>query len=319
MKAVLAKTYRKPEELEISEIPVPSPKENEVIVEVKATTINDWDWALVRGKPMVYRLLYGLFKPKNPIPGIELSGIVESVGSDVTSFKKGDAVFGDTSQYGWGTFAEYACVNEKSLLIKPEAISFEDAAALPHASLLSWQSLVNIGEISDGMHILINGAGGGMGTYGLQIAKSFNCHVTGVDNGAKMEMMKTIGFDDVIDFQNEDFTQNGVMYDLIIDAKTTRSPRELVKSLKPGGKYITVGGSPFRLISLLFSKIIYRNKINILGLKPNQGLAEVVKYVLEGKLKPVIDGPYKIDQAPELIRFFGAGKHQGKIVIGHLS
>ncbi|KPM47997.1 NAD(P)-dependent alcohol dehydrogenase [Jiulongibacter sediminis] len=315
MKAVLAKTYRKPEELEISEIPVPSPKENEVIVKVKATTINDWDWALVRGKPMVYRLLYGLFKPKKPIPGMELSGIVRSVGSEVTSFKEGDEVFGDTSQYGWGTFAEYACVNEKSLLLKPEKMSFEDAAAMPHASLLAWQSLVDIGKVSEGMKILVNGAGGGMGTFGLQIAKTFNCQVTGVDSGAKLEMMKALGFDEVIDYQKEDFTQKGVLYDLIIDAKTTRSPSSYIKCLKPGGKYITVGGSPLNLIRLLLSKIIYKDRINILGLVPNKGLDIIVDLYLEGKIKTQLDGPYPFEKIPELIRYFGEARHKGKIVV----
>lgn len=315
MKAILAKAYCEPEQLEIEDIPIPKPKENEVLVKVKATAINDWDWGVVRGKPYIYRLIYGFTKPKSPILGMELSGIVDSVGQNVKSFKKGDEVFGDTSEFGWGTFAEYACVNEKSLLLKPANMSFEDAAALPHASLLAWQSLVNIGAISEGMDILINGAGGGMGTYGLQIAKSFNCHVTGVDSSAKADMMKEMGFDEIIDYQKEDFTQRGIQYDLIIDAKTTRGPAELARSLKPTGRYITVGGSPGNLIRLTLVEKFYKNKMSLLMLAPNKDLDQITDLYLKGKLKPQIDGPYSFEEIPRLIRYFGNAEHKGKIVV----
>jgi NADPH:quinone reductase-like Zn-dependent oxidoreductase len=315
MKAILAKTYCEPEKLIIEDIPMPVPKENEVLVKVRATAINDWDWSLVRGKPHIYRLFYGLPKPKYATPGMELSGVVEAVGTAVKLFKVGDKVFGDTSEFGWGTFAEYACVNEKSLRLKPSFISFEDAAALPHASLLAWQSLVDMGRISEGMDILINGAGGGVGTYALQIAKTFNCHVTGVDSGSKGEMMKKIGFDEVIDYQKEDFSRSGKKYDLIIDAKTTRGPFSYHRCLKSDGKYITVGGSPGHLIRLLLSKIFFGRQINILSLKPNKGLEHIIDHYQSGKLKTQIDGPYSFENIPELIRYFGEGLHKGKIVV----
>lgn len=319
MKAIISEKYGDPENLLLKEIEIPKPKANEVLIKIHATTINDYDWGASRGKPYLYRLLFGISKPKHPILGMEMSGTVAGLGPEASSFKIGDAVYGDISEYGFGTFAEYVCVNEKAIVQKPEQMTFEEAASLPHAALLASQGLIDMGGIQNGQKILINGAGGGVGTLGFQIAKEFNAQVTGVDTGEKLQMMHDIGFHQVIDYQKEDFTKNGQQYDLILDAKTNRSAFDYLSSLNPNGKYITVGGSLLRLMQVfLLSGLvakIYKKKTLVLALKTNEGLDYINQLHQQGKIKPVIDGPYAISDIPQLIRFFGEGKHQGKIVI----
>ena len=319
MKAISITKYGPPEALKVVEVEKPVPKKNELLIKIVATAINDYDWSLVRGKPYLYRLLFGLTTPRRQIPGMELSGIVEKIGADVETFKEGDAVYGDISAYGFGTFAEYLCINEKAIFKKPDNISFEEAAAIPHASLLALQALQGIGKIKKGQKVLLNGGGGGVGVLALQLAKSYDCEVTGVDTGDKLEMMKAIGFDEVIDYKKEDFTRNGKTYDLILDCKTNRSPLAYTRSLKPGGTYVSVGGTLSRLIQLALTKglisRLYNKKLTILALKPNKGLDHVGELYSQGVLKCVIDGPYPLDDAPKLLRYFGEGKHTGKIVM----
>jgi NADPH:quinone reductase-like Zn-dependent oxidoreductase len=281
-----------------------------------ATAINDYDWSMVTGKPAIYRLFMGLFKPKHSTPGMELSGIVEQVGKGVTSFQEGDPVYGDISEFGFGTFAEYISLPPAALGLKPETMSFEDAAALPHAALLAYQGLMEKGELREGQRILINGAGGGVGTLACQMARQYRCHITGVDSGAKIETLKGLGFDEFIDYQKEDFTASGKSYDLILDCKTNRNPGSYLRALAPGGRYVTVGGEPFRLIQLLVAGLFSRNKkLFILALKPNRGLDRINQLFLAGVLKPVIDGPYTFEEIPALVRRFGEGRHTGKIVV----
>lgn len=320
MKAIQFLKYGSPGQvLKMVELPRPVPSKNQVLVKVKATAVNDYDWALVRGKPFLYRIMFGLFKPKVRIPGMEVSGIVETVGSDVSDFKIGDAVFGDTSEYGFGTFAEFVCIHEKSLVKKPDKISFEEAAALPHASLLALQGLMETGKLSEGEKILINGAGGGVGTISLQLAKLFKCEVTGVDSGEKLDMMKSLGFDQVLDYRKINFTRIGVKYDLILDCKTHKAALSYLKALKPRGRYVSVGGKLVRIMDLfLWGKIIgvfSSKKLKILALKPNKGLNYIADLYKQKKLKCIIDGPYPLGKAPGLIQYFGDGKHKGKIVI----
>lgn len=320
MKAIVTEQYGSPEKvLALREIEQPVPKENEVLIKVQATAVNDYDWGMVRGKPGVYRLLFGLFKPKYPIAGMELSGVVEGIGAKVEQWKVGDAVYGDISQYGFGTFAEYLCIHEKAVVRKPEAFSFEEAAAIPHAALLALQALKDMGGIAPGQKVLINGGGGGVGTLGLHLAKHYGCEVTGVDAGEKLEMMQSIGFDHVIDYQKENFTKNGTQYDLILDCKTNQSAFAYLRALKPNGKYVTVGGTPGSLISLLFwGKIVSlfsSKKLQILALKPNEGLEYIEELFTQNKIKCVMDGPYALEEIPRLIRYFGEGKHKGKVVI----
>lgn len=319
MKALVFTKYGSPEVLQLREIPKPTPKENEVLVKIHATAVNDYDWSMIRGKPHLYRLLFGLLKPKHQIPGMELSGTIEALGTNAKSFKVGDAVYGDISTFGFGGFAEYVCINEKALVIKPDKMSFEEATAIPHAAALALQGLVDDGDIKKGQKILINGAGGGMGTFGLQIAKLYDAEVTGVDTGYKLKMMKEIGFDHIIDYKKEDFTKIKQTYDLILDAKTTRSSFDYLRVLNPNGKYVTVGGYLNRLFPMLLLKpwisIFSKKRIHILALKPNKDLDYISDLFEAGKMRPIIDGPFNFSELPMAIQYFGEGKHSGKVVI----
>ncbi len=319
MKAIFCSHYASPEELEVKEVPTPIPGKHEVLVKIKATAINDYDWGMVRGKPYLYRLIFGLTKPKRPIAGMELSGVIEEIGEGVTQFKKGDAVYGDISEYGFGSFAEYIAIHEKALVLKPEDMSFEEATAIPHAALLAYQGLVEKGKIQKGQKILINGAGGGVGTFALQIAKLYDAKVTGVDTGEKLQNMKAIGYDEIIDYKKENFTKRGERYDLILDAKTSQPTWAYLKALKPKGKYVTVGGTAGDLILFALSSgllsLLTRKKFLLVALQPNQGLDHINQFYAEGEKKPTIDGPYSFEEIPRLIQYFGEGKHTGKVVI----
>lgn len=275
MKAIVCKSYGPTSQLKLLEVEKPTPKPNEVLIKIHFSAVNDYDWSMVRGKPNLYRLLFGLFKPKYPIPGMELSGVVESCGKHVTKFKIGDAVYGDISAHGFGSFAEYIAIHEDAVVKKPEYISFEEAAALSHAANLAWQGLVDFGKIKKDMNVLINGAGGGVGSIGLQIAKSYNCQVTGVDTGDKLKAMKEAGFDHIIDYKKEDFTRNGNKYDLILDAKTTRAPKAYQKVLNPYGRYVTVGGKIGRLLQITLAQHVMKKPVYMVPLDANKDLEQI--------------------------------------------
>ncbi|MCA6074100.1 NAD(P)-dependent alcohol dehydrogenase [Fulvivirga sedimenti] len=322
MKAFVLTRYGEPEDLTLMDVDKPTPATGQVLVKVMATAINDYDWAMVRGKPDLYRLLFGITKPKSPVPGMELSGIVEAVGDNVTLLKPGDRVYGDISQFGFGTFAEYVCVNEKAFVHIPGGMSFEEAASLSHASMLAYQALYDYGKIGEGMKILINGGGGGVGFFGLQLAKLHGAEVTGVDTGDKLLAMKSIGFDYVIDYKREDFTRNGKKYDLIVDTKTTRSSISYLRSLNTNGQYVTVGGYLHRILeTVVMNPVIslFSNKrVKLVPLVPNKDLGIINHLYSQGKLKCMIDGPYSFDKIPWALRYFGEGRHTGKVVI-HVS
>jgi NADPH:quinone reductase-like Zn-dependent oxidoreductase len=236
----------------------------------------------------------------------------------VKSFKAGDEVYGDLSGR-WGGFAQYVCASETALALKPASMSFEQAAAIPQAAMLAVQGLVDKGKIRPGQRLLINGAGGGVGTFAVQIAKLYGVEITGVDSAAKLDMLRSLGYDRVIDYKQVDFTKNGREYDLILDAKTNRSMFKYARALRPGGIYVTVGGAMSRLLQALllspFISMVSKKKIAIVALKPNKDLAYMNELFQEGKLKPVIDGPYKLKDVPETFRLFGKGLHKGKVVI----
>ena len=305
--------------LEIQDVSAPVPNDDEVLVKVHATSVNDWDWGLMRGKPLMIRLLSGLLKPKLKILGVDVSGEVEAVGKDVTRFQPGEKVYGDLSECGFGGFAEYVCAKESSLALKPESMTFVEAAALPHAAMLAVQGLRDQGHLEPGQKVLINGAGGGVGTLGVQIAKVLDVEVTGVDNSGKLQMMRSIGFDHVIDYTKEDFTRTGQTYDLILDTKTNRSIFKYLRALNPNGTYITVGGSMVRLFQAFFLgpliRTLTKKNIRVLALEPNKDLDYVNKLFESGKIKPIIDGPYELSETPEVLQRFGQGIHKGKIVI----
>lgn len=317
MKAIIYTKYGGPEVLQIKEVEKPFPKDDEVLIKVYAVSLNDWDWALLQGD-FINRLLNGLLKPKKKILGSDIAGRIEAVGKNVKQFQPGDEVYGDLSGQ-WGGFAEYVCAGEKALALKPASMSFVEAAAIPQAAMLAVQGLIDKGKIQPGQKLLINGAGGGVGTFAIQIAKLYGAEVTGVDSTEKLDMLHTMGFDHVIDYTKEDFTKNGKCYDLVLDAKTNRSVFNYTRSLYRNGVYVTVGGSLSRLLQALllgpWISMVSKKHIRIVALKPNKDLAYMNGLFEAGKIKPVIDGPYKLEEVPEAFRIFGKADHKGKLVI----
>ena len=317
LKAIVYTKYGGPEVLQLKEIEKPSPKDDEVLIKVHSVSINDWDFGLLEGD-LINRLLNGLLKPKRKILGSDIAGRIEAVGKNVTRFKIGDDVYGDVSGY-WGGFAEYTCAREKSLALKPAAMRFEEAAAIPQAAMLAVQGLIDKGKIKPGQKLLINGAGGGVGTFAVQIAKLYGVEITGVDSTNKLSMLRSMGFDHVIDYTIEDFTKNGQCYDLILDVKTNRSILDYTRALSPNGIYVTVGGSMGRLFQSLilgpWISMISKKHIRIVALKTNKDLLYINELFEAGKIKPVIDGPYKLNDFVEAFRLFGKAAHKGKVVI----
>ena len=266
----------------------------------------------------VNRMFNGFSKPKKQILGSDIAGRIEAIGKKVTRFKPGDEVFGDLSG-AWGGFAEYVCANENALGIKPSDMTFEEAASIPQAAMLAVQGLIDKGRVRPGQKILLNGAGGGVGTFGLQILKPLGVEVTVVDTAKKLDMLRSLGAAHGIDYKHQDFTKTGERYDLILDTKTNRSIFKYLRALSPGGQYITVGGSIPRLLqAFIFSPVISlftNKKVGIVALKANKDLDYMSKLFESGQVKPVIDGPYKLEDVPEAFRIFGRGEHLGKMVI----
>lgn len=318
MKAIVYERYGAPDVLELQEVTKPTPRDDEVLVRVHAVSVNDWDWGLLQGSTFLDRLLFGLFKPRHKILGSDIAGRIEAVGKNVTQFRPGQDVFGDLSGR-WGGFAEYVCASHTALALKPPGMSFAEAASIPQAAMLAVQGLRDAGGIQQGQKVLINGAGGGVGTFAVQIAKLYGVHVTGVDSPAKFDLMRSLGFDDVIDYTRQDFTQSGTRYDLILDAKTNRSPFDYARALAPNGTYVTVGGSMPRLFqTMLLGPLIRmtsRKTMRVVVLKPNKDLAYVGELFEAGKLKPVLDDLRTLNEVPEAMRYFGSGNHKGKVVI----
>ncbi|MFC1916935.1 NAD(P)-dependent alcohol dehydrogenase [Chloroflexota bacterium] len=322
MKAIVYEKYGSPDVLRLEELEKPAPKDDEVLIKVHAASINSWDLDLLRGKRFMSRL-GGLLKPKNRILGTDIAGRVEMVGKNVTRFSPGDEVFGELSRrllsIGWGGFAEYVCVLEKSMMLKPASMTFEEAAAIPQVAALALGGLRYKGQIQPGQKVLMNGVGGGVGTFVIQIAKHLGAEVTGVDSTEKLDIMRSIGADHVIDYTKEDFTNNGQRYDRIIDVAAYRSTFDYKRALSPEGIYGVIGGSMARffqtallgpLISIFGSK-----KMGAVGAKPNEGLAFIIGLFKAGKVKPVIDRCYSLSEVPEAFRYFEEGHAKGKVVI----
>jgi NADPH:quinone reductase-like Zn-dependent oxidoreductase len=317
MKAIVYTKYGPPDVLQLKEVAKPTPKDNEVLVEVHAASVNDWDWGLLRGKPFVNRLLFGLRKPKVKILGCDIAGRVEAVGRNVKQFQPGDEVFGDISGCGMGGFAEYVCARENVLAPKSASMTYEQAAAVPQAAVLALQGLRK-GQIQPGQKVLINGAGGGVGTFGVQIAKSFGAEVTGVDSTGKLDMVRSIGADQVIDYTKEDFTKSGRRYDLILDVVVYRSIFDYKRALSPKGIFVMIGGSIPRvfLIALTAPLITRSKKLVILAHKSNSKDLVFMNDLFEaGKVAPVIDRRYPLSEVAEALRYFGKGHVQGKVVV----
>ncbi len=322
MKAYTFTKYGPPEKVLVCRtIDKPQPKDDEVLIKVKAAAVNDYDWCATSGKPYSYRVFFGLFKPKKKMQstGMEVAGIVEEVGQSVNAFKHGDRVYADTSDDRFGSFAKFMCLKSRTLHHMSENMSFEEAASLPHASMLAYQALFEKGYLEKNQEILINGGGGGVGSLGVQMAKLHNATVTGVDSDDKLSKMKELGFDFAIDYKKEDFTKSGKKYDLILDCKTNRSPFGYLRVLKPRGKYVTIGGDSGKLILLLaFKRLIgwiTKKELHMVMLKPNKDLNYINGLYETGKIKAVLDGPYTFEKVPWAIQYFGEARHLGKVVV----
>jgi len=320
MKAIVYEKYGPPSVLQLKEVAKPTPKDNEVLVKVHAASVNDWDWGLLKGTPFVNRLVVsGLLKPKIKILGGDIAGRVEAVGRNAKQFQPGDEVLGDLSGCGFGAFAEYVCARENALVLKPASMTFEEAAAVPQAAVLALQGLRDKGKIQPGQKVLINGAGGGAGTFAVQIAKSFGAEVTGVDSTRKLDIMRSIGADHVIDYTQEDFTKNGQRYDWILDFAAHHSIFDYKRALSPKGIYVMVGGSAATFLQTLFLgpliSMIGNKKMGLLAHKPNKDLAFMKELFEAGKVKPIIDKRYPLSEIPEALRYFGKGHNRGKVVI----
>jgi len=320
MKAVVNRKYGGPEVLEYSDVPKPVPKQDEVLVKVKAASINSWDWDYLRGDIYIFRLIFGLFKPKQKVLGSDIAGVVEAVGKNVKRIKVGDEVFGDVSPYNWGGFSEYAASHEDAWAIKPKSISFEESAAIPQAAVLALQGLRWNGELKSGQNVLINGAGGGVGTFGVQMAKLSGCEVTVVDRPEKLQTLIDLGAEHIIDYTKEDFTRSGKQYDLILDNVAKRTTADYQRALKPGGAFVMIGGSIMLMLKVaLFGKwISKRNKktVGILAHKPNVKDLDYLTSLIEGgKLKPVVDSVYPLKELPDAFRHYANDPFIGKVVI----
>lgn len=320
MKAIVYHKYGSPDVLKLEEVPQPIPKDNEVLIKVQAASVNAGDWHLLRGKPFLVRLMgFGLLKPKRQILGWDMAGQVEAVGIDVQRFQPGDEVFGSCNS----AFAEFACTSEKSLAPKPANLTFEQAAAVPVAAVTALQGLRDKGQIQPGQKVLINGAGGGVGTFAVQIAKSFGAEVTGVSSTRKLDLVRSIGADQVIDYTQEDFTKSGKRYDLILDCFANHSLFECRQVLNPKGKYVVVGGPVGSMTGLLAGWVtalvlsrLGSQKFSMFIANIRQKDLSVLRELIEaGKVKPVIDRHYTLFEVPNALRYLGEGSAGGKVVI----
>jgi NADPH:quinone reductase-like Zn-dependent oxidoreductase len=320
MKAIVYEKYGPPEVLKLKEVEKPTPGDNEVLIKVHATSVNAADWRHLRADPFLVRLMAGLLKPKNQILGADIAGRVEAVGRNVKQFQQGDEVFGDISEYGWGGFAEYVCASEDALVLKPANMTFEEAAAVPLAAVTALQGLRDKGQIQPGQKVLINGASGGVGTFAVQIAKSFGAEVTAVCSTGKMDMVRSIGADQVIDYTQEDFTKNGQHYDLILAANGYHPISDYKRALSPKGIYVMTGGSGAQMFQAMllgpFISMTGSKKMGALSAKSNKKDLVFMKELLEaGKVVPVIDRRYTLSEVPEALRYLEEGHAKGKVII----
>jgi NADPH:quinone reductase-like Zn-dependent oxidoreductase len=319
MKAIVQTRYGSPDVLQLKDIDKPVVKDDEVLVRVHAAAVNIGDWHLLRGMPYAMRMAFGLLKPRREIPGLDMAGQVEAVGRNVTQFRPGDEVF------GWckGAFAEYACAAENDLLPKPANLTLEQSAAVGDSAFTALAAVRDQGRVQPGDRVLINGASGGVGTFAVQIAKSFGANVTGVSSTGNVDMVRSIGADQVIDYTNEDFTQTEQRYDAMLDLVGNRSLNDCRRTLVPGGTYVVVGvrdmgrlvglGRQFK--ALLLSPFV-RQRMRVFVVKHNRQDLAVLKDLVEaGKVAPVIDRRYTLSDVAEALRYQGEGHTQGKIVI----
>jgi NADPH:quinone reductase-like Zn-dependent oxidoreductase len=318
MKAVVYTRYGDPDVLRLTDADTPVPGDGQVLVKVHAVSLNASDWEALRGKPL-YARIGGPFRPRHHILGSDIAGRVAATGRDVTRFKPGDDVFADILRY-MGGFAEYVCVPQAALAPIPVGLTCEQAVALPQAGAIALQGIRDTGQVRPGQKVLINGGGGGSGMYAVQLAKLDGAEVTGVDNAEKLEFMRSLGADHVIDYAREDFTRNGRGYDLILDLAAYRPASAYWRSLLPGGRYLYVGGSVATLLQVLTIGPVIgragRKSIRLLAVRLGvQHLGPLVELIRAGKITTVIDRRFALSEVPAALRYLGEGHAKGKVVV----
>src|SRR6266536_4687623 len=327
MKAIVCTKYGPPDVLKLEEIQKPTPGDDEILVEVHAASVNYSNLILVRGKPFLARLGFGLLKPKLKIPGSDIAGRVEAVGRNAKQFRPGDEVFGDLSNCGRGGYAEYVCVPENVLALKPANISYEESAAVPEAALVALQALRDKGQIKAGQKVLIYGASGGIGTFAVQIAKSDGAEVTGVCSTRNLDMVRSLGADHVIDYTKEDFTNSDQRYDVILDNVANHSLSECRRVLNPKGKYVLIGGGGVNesrwlgpglthaFKAMFLSKFVSQQMGMMLAELNQKDLTFLADLMQSGKVTPVIDRTYTLSELPQAIQYLEQGHARGKVVV----
>lgn len=320
MKAIVYRDYGPPEVLKCEEMERPTAGDNEILIKVRAASVNPLDWHFMRGMPYFLRLMTGLRQPKDKRLGVDVAGRVEAVGKNVTQFKAGDEVFGTCR----GALAEYACTSESALVIKPDSVTFEQAASVPIAAFTALQGFRDRGQIQPGQKVLINGAAGGVGTFAVQIAKSFDADVTGVCSTKNVELVRSIGADHVIDYTQEDFTKSGQRYDVFFDCVGNHSLSSCMRVMNPRGIYIMVGGpntgrwiGPLArsIQALVLSRFVSQSMVMIMARRSKEDLTTLCELMTTGKVTPVIDRRYRLSKVPEAIRYLEEGHARGKVVI----
>jgi NADPH:quinone reductase-like Zn-dependent oxidoreductase len=319
MKAMVCRRYGGPEVLTLEDVGMPEPSADQVRVRVHAAAVNDYDLGLVRGSPFIVRFGNGFFRPRVRIPGCDVAGVVEAIGPAVTRFRPGDPVLGDLSECGFGAFAEYVCAPEGALVAKPATMTFEQAAALPQAAVLAMQGLFEEGRVRGGQRVLLNGAGGGVGTLGLQMLAELDVEVTCVDSACKLDRLRDLGADHVVDYRAQDFSRLGQRYDVILDTKTNRAPGAYLRALEAGGTYVTVGGSMGRILQLVlyapWASRRHDKRLRMVVLAANRGMERVTELFEAGRLVPVIDRTHPLPETVEALRYFESAAHHGKVII----
>ena len=323
MKAIVYTKYGPPDVLQLKDVERPVPLDDEVLVEIYAASVNAYDWHFLTADVFLIRLMSkGLLKPNKTTLGADIAGRITAVGKNVTRFKPGDNVFG-IAKGSSGGFAEYVCAEEKKLELKPVNVSFEEAAAVPIAAITALQGLRDKGQIEPGKKVLVHGASGGVGTFAVQVAKSIGAEVTAVCSSKNVEIARSIGADNIIDYESDDFSKNGELYDLILVANGNRSIFEYKQSLKPNGICVLAGGGSTSTVSLLagmlqewwISKTGDKKVGSFLANINQKDLTCVKEFLDTGKVKPVIDRRYPLSETAKALRYLGEGHAQGKIII----
>ncbi len=320
MKAIVSKRYGSPEKLQLKEVERPVPKDNECLIKVHASSINAADFEIQRGS--IITRMKGPLRPKYKIPGSDVAGTIEAVGINVNQFQPGDEIVGDLFYAGFGAFAEYVCVPENVLTIKPASMTFEQVATYPQAAIIALQSLRGGRQIKPGDRVLINGAGGGMGTFGVQIAKSYGAEVTGVDSTKKLDMLLSIGADHVLDYTLEDYTKTGQQYDLIVDTVANRSISDYKRALCSDGMFVMIGGSRSALFrAAIIAPLTMRKESKKIGINwwsqpyNKEDMDFLAELFDAGKVVPVIDRCCPLSEVPEALKYLEDGHVIGKVVI----